>query len=82
MIQHQQASPRPGDSKKRSKPLNTDDGDKNTGAKDPNAARGQKKGGEGTGKAKEDQPNKRLSLEGVGRVRKRRNLWPINFPHQ
>jgi hypothetical protein len=23
-----------------------------------------------------------LSLEGVGRVRKRRNLWPINFPHQ
>lgn len=74
------ASPRPGDSKKRGKPLNTDDGDKNTGAKDPNAARGQKKGGEGTGKAKEDQSNKRAVPRGSRTGEKEEKSLANQFP--
>jgi la-related protein 1 len=56
---------KPGDAKKRGKSSNGDEGDKAMGAKDTsNAGRGQKKGGEGAGKAKEDQPNKRVGPRG------------------
>ena len=59
------ASTKPGDTKKRGKSSNTDDGDKPLGAKDSsNAGKGQKKGGDGAGKTKEDQPNKRVGPRG------------------
>jgi la-related protein 1 len=59
------ASTKAGDSKKRGKSSNIDDGEKAMGAKDSsNSGKGQKKGGEGTGKAKEDQPNKRAGPRG------------------
>lgn len=59
------ASTKPGDAKKRGKSSNTDDGDKALGAKDSsNAGKGQKKGGDGAGKTKEDQPNKRAGTRG------------------
>jgi la-related protein 1 len=54
-----------GDTKKRGKPSNADDGDKVIATKDAaSTGRGQKKGGEGAGKAKDDQPNKRAGPRG------------------
>lgn len=54
-----------GDGKRRGKSSNVDDGDKAIGTKDPsNTGKGQKKGGEGASKSKEDQPNKRSGPRG------------------
>jgi la-related protein 1 len=59
------ATTKAGDTKKRGKSSNVDDGDKIMGAKDAsNTGRGQKKGGESGGKAKEDQPSKRAGPRG------------------
>jgi la-related protein 1 len=57
-------STKPGEGKKRGKASITDDGDKSMGAKDASMGRAQKKSGEGVGKAKEDQPNKRAAPRG------------------